>query len=364
MVRKGGVLTANATRMVPLDPGTGRLVRSLLAWPGTLFDVGTKWDAPDVSPVERHRRLTLREPPPEGWLALQPGLATVGDANEWTSFVARGATALAVGGIHGEDRPSAFRRFREETAVLGLRRQAVYPVREPDLEAAQKAGFESLPVGVEAWVHLDRFTLRGKRFADLRQMRNRATKRGVHIEEVDAQSWQVPLADCWRRFLEGRRVPWQVRWLSGRPVFERPFGRRTFVAHRDGEVQAFCTVLPGPSGRNSFDVLCRDPQAIPGAMETLLVETIRRLGDEGVAQVSLGPCPLAGDGVRAVPGWRGRAMRWAYEGALAERWFGFQRLAAFKEKFRPKMEVVHLGLAPRWSMVAWYLTVRIWALGG
>ena len=66
---------------------------------------------------------------------------------------------------------------------------------------------------------------------------------------------------------------------------------------------------------------------------------------------------------RAVGGTWGVAMRWAWSSDRGDRWFGFRRLARFKAKFRPRYEVVHLGLAPGRSALALYLVARIWALG-
>ncbi|MEN0065671.1 MAG: DUF2156 domain-containing protein [Myxococcota bacterium] len=355
-------LTA-APPALPVPVVQGDWLRQWLAWPARFVDGWSRAnELPDISLAVRHRRL-LSGAGPEGWLALQPGLATVGDETTWTSFAARGATALAVGGVHGPDRPAAFAQFREATNALGIRRQAVYPVREPDLDAARSAGFETMPVGVEAWVDLDEFTLEGKRFADLRQMRNRARNRGVVVQEVDPRAWAERLKATWRAFLRARDVPWQLRWLTGGPVFSTYFGHRTFVAHHDGLVQAFCTVLPGPDGAASLDVMCRHPKAGPGSMEALLVSAMEQLRTEGVQRVSLGPCPLAEGTAHEVPGVLGLAMRWAWEGPVADRWFGFRSLTAFKAKFCPRYERVHLGIAPGLSAMSTYLVARIWALG-
>ncbi len=363
------VSTQAASVSAPVPVPHRDLVRRLLAAPARAIDALTAAPAFPHTPVAvRHARLVSGPRSPEGWLALQPGLATVGDAEAWTSFAAKGATALAVGGVHGADRAAAYRRFREQTAILGYRRQAVYPVRAADRAAADAAGFARLPVGTEAWVALGDFTLRGKRFADLRQMRNRARNHGVVVHEVDAEAWHAPLQACWRAFLAARRDPWQIRWLSGAPVLRAPWGRRTFVATvpRDlphGDVQAFCTVLPGPAGRASLDVMCRSPHALPGSMEALLVGVLQQLADEGLADVSLGPCPLAGSRAQAAPGVLGAIFRWAWGSRLGDRWFGFARLAAFKNKLRPTHEPVELAVAPRITPLSAYLVARIWALG-
>lgn len=343
---------------MPVSPSS---VRQLLVWPARVLDT-TGLTLPHVSVATRHRRLVSDPNRPEGWLALQSGLATLGDDATWTSFVARGATALAVGGVHGRDRDQAYQRFRDEAVAIGLKRQAVYPVRAEDLDAATGAGFRTVPIGVEAWVDLDDFTLRGKRFADLRQMRNRAATHGIEVEEVAPSGWQSKLDATWDAFLAARAVPWRIRWLSGAPALSDLRGRRVFVAHAAGRVQAFCTVLPGPSGIWSLDVMCRHPQARPGSMEGLLVQALHQLKAEGARSVSLGPCPLAGSEVQRVPGILGALFRAAFGSTLGDRWFGFRRLATFKAKFRPRYEPVQLGIAPLLSPLALYLVARIWAL--
>ncbi|MBX2801907.1 MAG: DUF2156 domain-containing protein [Myxococcales bacterium] len=339
-------------------------VRRLLALPARLWD-GPSPRLPQVPAPVLHQRLLAGPTPPEGWLALQAGLGTVGDARYWASVIAQGRTGLIVGGVHGADRRRAFQQVRDELEALGVSRQAVYPVREPDLSAAEQAGFATVAVGTEAWVDLAGLTLGGKRFADLRQMVNRAERHQVSVREVvDPSRWQEPLVRSWSAFLAARRVPWRIRWLSGGLELGESYGRRTFVAHRDGVVQAFCTVLPGGSpDRRCLDVMCRDPAARPGSMEGLLVSVLRTLRDEGVGWMSLGPCPLAGDAAQSVKGTLGAAFRWAWGTSLGDRWFGLRRLAAFKEKFRPQHEVVHLGLAPQISPLSLYLMARIWALG-
>ena len=341
-----------------LDP-----VRRLLAWPGRWLD-RSDITVPHIPVGTRQRWLQAGNTPPEGWLALQAGLGTVGDERAWASFASLGTTALSVGGVHGTDRGQAFRRFRAATSALGFRRQAVYPLRRPDEAAAQAAGFVTLPIGVESWVELDGFTLRGKRYADLRQMRNRARNRGIVVEEVDPGRWKGPLEAAWQAFLEGRREPWRVRWLSGAPDIETPRGRRFFVAHYDREVQAFCTVLPGPEGDAVLDVMCRRPCAQPGSMEALLVGILEACRAQGLRRVSLGPCPLAGNAAQSETGLLGWAFRWAWRSRLGNRWFGFRRLAAFKDKFRPSNEPVQLALAPQVSPLDLYFVARIWALEG
>ena len=337
----------------------GERTRQWLSWPAALLD-GCAVAPEPVSLAARHARLRSSAFPPEGWLALQRGLHTVGDAQTWASFAMRGATVLAVGGVHGADREAAFTRFRDETRALGVRRQAVYPVREPDLSAAAAAGFSTIPVGVESWVPLREFTLRGKRYADLRQMRNRARRHGVVVREVEPKGLSQELQETWHASTAARGVPWRIRWLSGEPDFDALWGRRTFVALHEAEVQAFCTLLPGSRGQVSLDVLCRSPAARPGSVELLLVETLTRLQQEGLQHVSLGPCPLAGPAQALGGGW-GSAFRWAWGSRFGDKWFGFRRLMSFKEKFRPSHEPVHLALAPQLTAFSLYLVARIWA---
>lgn len=346
----------------PDEPVVHGVLRSMLRWPGALLDL---WDG-RVQPIAGVDAPSPEDPrTPDAGYAHQAGLTHLRRGEDHVACRIEQGTALIVGGLQApRGRQAALlQHLVAVTRDAGVRRHAIYPVRDPDRALVHQAGFATLGIGSEAWVDLDGFTLRGKRWADLRQMRNRARKRGVHAEETAPGPWDDAMRAVWNAFVHSKQPRWELRWLTGTPSLDVPGGRRYFVAHKQGRLHAFCTLLPGPDGTWSVDVLCRHPDAVPGSMERLLVHAFTTLRDEGASAVNLGPCPLAGL-ERWPPGLLGALFRWAWSSPVAERLFGLRGLHAFKSKFQPRWEPVHLGLSPRVGWVPLYATARIWAFGG
>jgi len=361
--------TASAAHALAHEPVALTALRRVLGWPGQVLDVldGRVQPAPEAPVPE-----PLPVHTPEAYLTVQPGLAHHREGEDWAAFHVQGGTALVVGGPQAPAsarKQQVLRGVLRTTRELGVRRQVLYPVRPDDLHDVTQVGFATAQVGVEAWVDLQDFTLKGKRWAHLRQMRNRARGRGVQVHETRPGPWDHAMEQVWDAWVQAKQPRWSLRWLTGTPSLERPLDRRYFVAHAAGRLQAFCTVLPGPDGTWAVDVLCRAPDAIPGSMERLLVHAFQQLRDEGARAVNLGPCPLAGTAGQGLsaqerpPGLLGWAFKVAWDSKLGERLFGFRGLHAFKAKFRPRWEPVYLAAAPRLGWVEWYAAARMWALG-
>jgi len=192
-------------------------------------------------------------------------------------------------------------------------------------------------------------------------MVNRSRRRGVVVAE-----WPVDrrhaLAEVYDRWLASRVPDHPMRWLIGTPGFEEPGPRRYIVAHVDGRVQGFCTLLPSTLGTWAIDVMCRLPDATPGVMEAMIHHVAEGLAAQGAQWLSLGPCPMAGLQVEGRHRLLYAIFGWLYGSAWGNRLFGFQNLYAFKEKFRPQWRPVYFGAAPRLGVWALYRGCRMWGL--
>ncbi len=317
--------------------------------------------APDAA--QMHNSVMSHARWPEAHLALEPGLHYHRSAEGPLAYQIRGGTAFAIGGLNSSNVPRLLQSFRRQTEALGIRRQLVFPVRSHELSAVGAAGFEALQVGVEAWIDLEGFTVRGNRFEGVRHMRNRACRHGVTSVEVAQPAGRadefIALHTAW---LRSKRPTWRMRLLVGSPGLEAPFDRRYFAAERDGQLQAFCTVLPGASGQWGVDVMCRRPDAASGAMEHLLLHVSATLRGEGARTLSLGACPMAE--VPLLGSRRGlrRIFRGLYASRLGNQVFGFRNLVKFKNKFRPRYEPIHVAASPRLGAIELYLGCRMWGL--
>lgn len=352
--------------MATIPDRLDRFLRTLLRVPGIVVDavdgqvvVPQTEDVRALAPVVR---ATAEHP--EAYLALEPDVHVLRHDDLVLGWQHRGRTAFAVGGLNAPParRVELLGAYRLATSTRGLVRQLAFPLRADELDDAAAAGFSAVQVGVEAWLDLEDFHTRGKRFEHVRQMRNRARRRGVEVTEVDPAEHREALADVHARWLRAKRPSWRMKLLVGSPNLDQPLDRRYLVATRDGVVEGFITLLPGPDGVWGLDVMCRAPDATPGTVERLLLHAAETLRDEGAIALSLGACPMAG-----VPwSWRrpilSVAFRVLYDSWLGNRIFGFRNLWRFKEKFRPRWEPVFIGAAPRMGVMALYRGCRMWGL--
>lgn len=349
-----------------------RWLRRVLALPGVVLD----WFDADVpaagsgSPTEVYPLVRASARWPEAHLALEEGLSHYVDEGHVVAWQRRGSTAFAVGGVNAEPeaRSGLLLRFGEALAAGGVRRRLLFPVRREELEGAREAGFTAVQVGVEAWMDLPGLDTRGRAWAHVRQMVNRARRRGVTVDEAAPADHAGELGEIYAAWLAARRPKWRMKLLVGSPGLDHPFDRRYFVARSGGRIEAFVTVLPGREGQWGLDVMCRRPDAIPGTMESLVLAVARALQAEGADALSLGPCPMAGVPTRGVGELEGPApllrsvFTMLFATKLGNRVFAFQNLYRFKNKFNPRWDPVYFAAQPRLGMVELYLGCRMWGL--
>jgi lysylphosphatidylglycerol synthetase-like protein (DUF2156 family) len=341
-----------------------RWLRRALAAPGWLLDrvepaaEVPRGDALTPDDVVDRVRATARWP--EAHLALEAGLHYHLHGDEVLAYQVRRGTAFAIGGLNTDDPTALLRSFVERARERGVRRLLVFPVRSTERQSVHAAGFGSVQVGVEAWVDLPGWSPSGKAYAHVRQMCNRARRRGVSVSAADPSVDAEQMSAIHEHWLASKEPSWRMKLLVGSPGLERPFDRRFLVARSEGRIEAFLTLLPGAAGQWGVDVMCRRPDAVAGSMEALLVHAIETLRDEGAATLSLGPCPMAGvdQGEKLLE----HVFRGLYGSSTGNRLFGFRSLHRFKDKFRPRWEPVFFAAAPRLGVFSLYAGCRMWGL--
>ena len=254
----------------------------------------------------------------------------------FVAFGCRTGVALALGPPIGAGGPAEQlgTEFRRVCRRRGWR-PAWYQVSES--HAATLPGTMRLPLGREAIVDVDRFSLDGRPMANVRHQVTRATRMGVSVEvregaEVPAgdRSAMRVLADQ----LAGRSPLGEMAFSVGRRDDPADVERTVALAHVDGGCLAgYATWLWLPAARAMvLDEIKRAPIAPPGTTELLIARSLAAFaGRASVA--SLGLAPIVGRGTALVA----RALRdvLGVRGASPG-------LLAFKAKFRPGWEPRYL----------------------
>lgn len=215
-----------------------------------------------------------------------------------------------------------------------------YSVHDQAAAALQSAGWACTPIGTDALIDVESFSLTGKRRQDLRTAVNRAGRENVSAIWTAHRDLspriQAQIESLCAGWAEGKHLPEMGFTLGGLRELTDPDVRLMVVLGADEFVHAVTSWLPrhrdGVLTGWTLDVMRRDRQAMPGAMEFAIVSTIRQAAQDGVASLSLSGTPLAAhEGVAL-----GRAT--GYVRKLLEPAYGFAALEHFKAKFDVRFE--------------------------
>ena len=205
-------------------------------------------------------------------------------------------------------------------------------------------GLALVKLGEEARVDLERFGLVGHESQGYRKALARLDRTGARFHVVPREGVSLLLPEL-------RRV--SDDWLETRGAAEKGFSLGSFderylqrfpvgILERDGRIEAFANLWPGPDGRELSSDLMRYRRDGPGgAMEGLLLHLMLWGKERGYRFFNLGMAPLSGlETSPMAPLWnRLASVVYQRERSL----YNFQGLRAFKEKFHPVWEPRYLA---------------------
>ena len=219
---------------------------------------------------------------------------------------------------------------------------AVYQATHDLSRRLRARGWLSVTVGREAVLDPTAFNLNTPRMANLRHTITRSRKGGVStvwsadgvsgLQDGKIVAGLVALDAAWRRTAGP-----QMGFTVGR--FDPGDGSPSALAvalDADGAPTAFCVLRPtGADGGWMLDVMRRERDGVPGALEASLAAAVAGLAAMGVSRLSLGLAPLAG----LDPASPSRSERWLARAAhLIRPVYNTEGLAFFKNKFAPEWE--------------------------
>jgi lysyl-tRNA synthetase class 2 len=200
----------------------------------------------------------------------------------------------------------------------------------------REMGLRALPIGDEAVLRPDTFSLEGRAIRKVRQSVNRLRRMGyqVHVAGPEALDDEVRAAvDCV-----------SDEWLNGWPdrgfsmamddLYSHPQARFALAYGADGRLEGFLHMVPSRRGY-SLSSMRRLRDTPNGLIEFLIAETAEWARVEGANEISLNFSVFA-DVLRAdgTASWPIRATRWSL--LRLDRLFQLERLFSFNRKFFPE----------------------------
>jgi len=258
-----------------------------------------------------------------------------GDSGEYISYKVADGVAMAIGNPCTVSSPEAivdkWIDFTHEHDWI----PASYQVQDEFFDILKNKGFYSIPIGVEALVELDTFTLEGKNMQDLRSTKNRAEKENWMIREFLPSDWEKVrnLDKKWLKIHGEKENSFAMGKSSQKYLSET---RTMLLFDNENNLLAYLNNIE-LSGNNSraVDLMRRDPETSrKGVMELLFLNEILQAKAEGKRYYDLGFSPLAEmDKSLADNKIAFKLLTLIYE--KQKRYYDFQGLHHFKSKFRP-----------------------------
>ncbi|MEM6535728.1 MAG: phosphatidylglycerol lysyltransferase domain-containing protein [Pseudomonadota bacterium] len=242
--------------------------------------------------------------------------------------------------------------FRQEAESKGLR-PAIYSAPPDLLPILHDLKFTFEKIGENAILNLPDFTLSGRKREVIRRSRRKLAERQGATFELSLPPHRPRVLDALQtvsdRWLDengGREKSFSLGRFDPRFLDHCPIG----IVEIRGEVVAFGSLLVAPDKSwAGIDLMRYDPRlAITNTMDFLLVELILWARDSGYGKFDLAMAPLSGLVQEDVAPLFARIGQFVFE--RGERFYNFQGLRRFKQKFNPDWEPRYIAAPGYWSL--------------
>ncbi|HOD49406.1 MAG TPA: bifunctional lysylphosphatidylglycerol flippase/synthetase MprF [Candidatus Hydrogenedentes bacterium] len=307
--------------------------------------------AADTSVSGSIRRIIATSTDTCAFLALLGDKRFVVDTSDcgFIMYNVAGRCAVAMGDPVG---PESVRRelawqFRELCDRQGLM-QVFYEVRPENLYLYADLGLMSVKIGEEAHVNLASFSLDGSGRKTERHILNRLERESTafHIVEREEVPALLPeletISNDWLRHKKTREKGFSLGFFD--PKYLVQF--RHAILRQDGRIVAFANLFETKGKEElSIDLMRHSENAPAGVMDYLFLRLMLWGKEQGFQDLNLGMAPLSGIEKRqASPLWN-RVAALVFE--HGERFYNFQGLRRYKEKFHPEWQPRYVAAPAR-----------------
>lgn len=237
---------------------------------------------------------------PSAFLATNSGNAafTVPGRSGVIVYRVAGAYLVQFGGVLAplQDQDDLLRAFVDHAGTQGRTVVSIQLQRE-DAKRYARHGFTVNQVGASYAVDLDRFSLKGSRFMQLRNKISRAHRAGLVVVEAGVDEWHDRMRRLDKVWLQSKGEHAQeLEFLVGQYGGEMTDHRRLFVGLLDGELAGYISYSPVYGSRPGWmhDLSRRVPSETPGLMEAINTTAVETFRSEQVAWLHFGFTPFTG----------------------------------------------------------------------
>lgn len=225
------------------------------------------------------------------------------------------------------------------------------------LDILKSKKFSSIPIGIEAFIDLDEFSLEGAEKQDLRTARNKAVRENWTVRSFLPSDWgKIRMLDeKWLKIHGKKEIDFAMRKSTLTYLSET---KTTLLFDKEDNLIAYLNniELPGNNSR-AVDIMRRDPEInYNGVMEFLFLNEIIKAKEDGKKYYNLGVSPLASTDISLADNKTAfKLLKMIYE--KQRNYYDFKGLYNFKLKFNPIIRQTHLVYPKQISLpnVLWAL---------
>ncbi len=261
------------------------------------------------------------------------------------AYVPKGRGAIALGDPIGPraDRKEAIAGFQQFCARNDWH-PSFYQTLPDDLNLYKAQGFQIAKIGEEAIVDLHQFTLEGKAGRKLRAPVNKLAKQGGHVQfyqpplTADLLKTLRTISDEWLSHMHGSEKQFALGWFDNAYIGDCEV---VTVETAAGEVVAFANIVSEYQLNDiTIDLMRHKADVDRGTMDVLFVSMFQHFKSAGYDGFNLGLSALSGVGTRPDAPRLEKGLRYLSE--HLERFYSFQGLHEYKDKFHPRWEPRYL----------------------
>jgi phosphatidylglycerol lysyltransferase len=363
-----GFLGVERIEFVP----TGPIPRLVYQWIGPAFwlvvlvgaiaVLASVFDRSQAEDRDRARELLVRT----GGGSL--GFMTTWAGNHWW-FTGDGAAAVAYRVVNGvaittseplciaarkEATVRQFATFCDDNGWIPV----FYSVHDEFRQIFAAMGWSTMIVGEETVLRPATWSMKGRKWQDIRSSINRAERGGIRAEWTSYARLPLHMSSQIEEISE--------QWVAEKGLPELGFTLGGLDELKDPDVAIMLAVGPDdwieavtswmPCYRNggivgwTLDFMRRRPDSMNGVMEFLIASAVIHMQTREIEFMSLSAAPLAQETRSSSDRERGMTRLLAFIGATLEPVYGFRSLLRFKQKFQPEYRPLFMAYADPFTL--------------
>jgi len=212
-------------------------------------------------------------------------------------YCARTAVVLGDPIVPFESLRTAIKDFKQSFSQRGIH-ICIFSCTKKIIDTLEKENFKGIYIGSEAVVDLNKFNISGNKNWKIRSSVNYARKKNMIVEEYNpyfskSRCIENEIKNVSENWCKMKMIP-KPEFMLGKNDFTKSYNTRYFICKHDNKTLGYINYYPILSKNDLYlDHARRDMNSPRGIIDFLMVESFKKLRDEGIKKVYIGLSPFS-----------------------------------------------------------------------